>query len=87
MPPGTHHEGITSTDGTVCRSPCGVAQCLALSSPGKARTDYGTHKQPHQIIVLARWASGRGYSTLAVAICKTRILLVCKQFLSTLSVR
>jgi hypothetical protein len=58
----------------VYRSPCGVAQCLALNAANTAHIEYGTHKQLHQIMGPKQWAIGRGYSTLAVAICKTRLL-------------
>jgi hypothetical protein len=39
---------------TVYRSPCGVAQCLALNLANTAQIEYGTYKQLHQIIVLTQ---------------------------------
>jgi hypothetical protein len=60
----------------VYRSPCGVAQCLALNLAGTAQIEYGTYIQLHPIMESMQWARGRGYSTLAVAMCKTRVLLL-----------
>ena len=34
----------------VYRSPCGVAQCLALNPADAAQIEYGTYQQLHQII-------------------------------------
>jgi hypothetical protein len=74
-PPGITPWGEYDHEQPVYRSPCGVAQCLALNHADAARIEYGTYKQLHQMIGSMQWTSGRGYSTIAVAIRKTALLL------------
>jgi hypothetical protein len=49
-PPEIAPTGNTITNLPVYRSPCGVAQCLALNLADAAQIEYGTYLQLHQII-------------------------------------
>ena len=48
--PGSAPMGNTITNLPVYRTPCGVAQCLALNLADTAQIEYGTYLQLHQIM-------------------------------------
>jgi hypothetical protein len=73
-----HPVGEYDHEQPVYRSPCGVAQCLALNCANAAHIEYGNYKQLQQMMGSMQRASGRGYSTIAIAICKTALLLRLK---------